>query len=861
MFKNIYDCLPLTLLLLFLSVFSALLGLTLHIINFYIISTIIHIVFLVFLGSMPLINSDIKSKKIKITLNKSLMYVAKFIVKLAFIIILIIVNYNNMIKSYKGYPAILWSEINNIYVLYAALSILLLSTIIGYDFIDFFLEQVKLSFSEKIVFGFSFSVIILIIISAIFYSYNLVNIMREVISILIIFTMIRDIALVYKNRHYSLKFVVTSFEIILISQALLLFSLALFIISINPYMLGGDNWVCIGFVVQYYKLRDIYAIALKKKYPIAFSMYLLALVETVSLPVWNTYTLLYPFVLVMHFMSVHVLLNRLLKNRVVVTLARTLYMFAGGLAWVAAIFFGKTFWVASFITLDAYFGDYFTTSSWWVYKSVSLLLAYNAISIVLISYHNMNPNSRSLMIKMYFLSVTAIIFSLYIHIYEFLLMEVIFLVIIIFNKYRCTNLRMCNKKIILDLSLYSITMFLTLYFSDAFLFKSFYAKILNYKILLISDNIAIIKSLTKLFEHNTSTYSSLITLYATISLIIIIFLISSISFILLIRFMYVLSLSISNRINSMRLKVGRVILSRRVHDLLILVIFIYELAEWCLNPFPRHLIFSMGNLVPPKYYVTKWFLTLLLAVYGLKYLSEIFKDRAQITNGIYSFKARVYPSELQIFALSWIIILGVYASLIWFNRLVILIRVPLIFLASITLIYITYSSFNKKVLTIAKGRKIKLGAVLVTILVLISTMSALYFYGEIVRRSIRKSYNDTIAIIDIANAIYNLNTNNSTILTSSDWLTLNIAYNLVGEPNVLTISEFNTLLLNEGINLNQSMLINQKILDLNIRYLLINKKRPPNDLCLYLISISILIYYNNVFEIYEIYRNSFTLMY
>ncbi|RLC36325.1 hypothetical protein DRH29_04780 [candidate division Kazan bacterium] len=708
------------------------------------------------------------------------------------------------------YPAISWSKISVANIFSASLIIYSLLILPGSSLSTYLFKEKEFSMPEKIVISFTLSFIILAILGMLYYLFHFACTGILIITVIILlFTIFQNIRTASKGRRRQV-IKITEDNILFVIVLATVFTMTVFSLIDHMYFLREDNWIIVGFVVQALKGGDVIATSLEFRYPIFYAFPLLTLVMTASLPPLNVYTITYLLVAILHVLSVYALFMSFTKDSSLSCAATILYFLGGGFVWIALILFPKLlfpkkYWLASYITLDGIYGDYYTVTSWWVYKSTALIFPYTAI-LLLIKYIDIKAQDsirqELLKIRIKYISLAALfmVISLLIHMYEYLLLPIGIMVLSLKSKEG--NFQAFST----DSLWFIVSNIVILSFLDLFIFKLSITELAFMKISVIMEFLPVstLMPVEKLFLIIIAFF----LMYSTPSLV----------------------LKAMNVAGYLREKLSGYWIYL---DLLIFDALIFLLIRWILNPYPQTNLLKLWQFIDPKYLVTKWGVPLFIFSLGIPYL--MLSNNTKVTKEM---KSAVMLS------LSWFLILFPVAYTIWFHRLLILLRASL-FLC--TTIIISFALTDKNInLKNKRGLwRDAISCIIIFIIVITSTLSSSFFFT--VSRHTNKSY-DIENVIDMVNWLSaRLNEEkNITILTTPDGITYHAVRWLLGESNVIPSNKLIPM-----DNLTKSMLIDT-ILENKIKYFVVNRQARLRMVEKYIISFSILQYSNEEFMIYEI---------
>ena len=168
--------------------------------------------------------------------------------------------------------------------------------------------------------------------------------------------------------------------------ALLLVSVVLAsLYVVNVHMLLYDNWIIYGFVrsIDMYGLRSITELSVYHRFYITYypvPLWTLSNIFSVDSTVLDLalFSILFPSMVLLTYNLVNAIAGKKVSS-----FATLLFFFGGGSAWIARLLYTDNYWMASYISLDANFGDSWLVSGLWAYKAFSLFLALSATSLFL----------------------------------------------------------------------------------------------------------------------------------------------------------------------------------------------------------------------------------------------------------------------------------------------------------------------------------------------------------------------------------------------------------------------------------------------------------------------------------------------
>jgi len=143
-------------------------------------------------------------------------------------------------------------------------------------------------------------------------------------------------------------------------------------------ILLGDNWIIYAFVrgIKTYGLEAFPKLSIYyKSYVTYYPLFLWIISDSLNLnPIsidLAVFLILFPSIATITY----IIANKILAEETVSAITTLLFLFGGGNAWIARLLYTDKFWTASYLSLDAYFGDNWLVTGLWAYKALSLFFA------------------------------------------------------------------------------------------------------------------------------------------------------------------------------------------------------------------------------------------------------------------------------------------------------------------------------------------------------------------------------------------------------------------------------------------------------------------------------------------------------
>jgi len=292
-----------------------------------------------------------------------------------------------------------WEELSILSYIRAVVWLFGLSILPGLYIIRLAKVSDYLSKMEKIVIEINLSLVLVGIITLIFYyaQVSAVQFPWIFIGILLIFSSLYWIR--RKDRGITSTTTITKWHILLLAEVLVMVFLA-FLVQFNKrYLIPGDNWLSLKPAVSLISQRNVYEVF--STYPIFFGFILSGLALCSGFPVVNTYVFLFPLT-ALNILCFYTLVKTVFSmSDKICVLSSILYGLGGGLGWLIQmlIYNGtKDFWTLSLISQDMYFSVFFWSSIQFSYKSLAITLAYASIITFVVSIKLTMPTKKIILL-------------------------------------------------------------------------------------------------------------------------------------------------------------------------------------------------------------------------------------------------------------------------------------------------------------------------------------------------------------------------------------------------------------------------------------------------------------------------------
>lgn len=515
-------------------------------------------------------------------------------------------------------------------------------------------------------------------------------------------------------------------------------------------ILVGDNWIVYSFVrgIETYGLGKLQELSTHYRLYITYYPIFLWTISnlfnlnpiTVDLVV---FLILFPSIAILIYRVV----NALLKDEKASSIAVFLFLFGGGSAWIARLLYTNDFWMASYLSLDSYFGDNWLVTGLWAYKGVNLLLALSSELLFAKIYLLENlPRYRKKSTFYYITLILCISLAILDYPYGILFVIGISLIVSFYAGLFRTKLRhKLQSKTLLSIFMVSLLAMLIVTGVDytlGGLFKKFFEDRLN-----------------RFYGIDLNAYFMLFLILFG-SLVLSIYLYNATSEIVF--YVKHRKLLLNGKNNKRRLKWVVGILNYTVFG-----IVIFGIVLWLINPKPQEYLLTLTNW-PFKYTIARYSFLFLLALF----IATVAYNRGYL-----------YTTLISILSVTLVIIAGTLIPLPVKTRTLLLPKLALVIAIGYGILRIIEPEKVRGKTTKSKKISHKITYVCLMALLISSIISSGYFWCNILQQKYPECE------VELSNWISN-NTPadlNLRFLSTPEWLTIKSIEWLAAKPNITPI--------------------------------------------------------------------------